>query len=277
MSFPGLLPAWSIRRADQVRSLPDVPWPPELDPEWAWGGADGSGTRVCLMDSGIDASHPRVGPIARTLGVVLDGDGAASVQVDASGDSSGHGTACASIIQSIAPGAEITSVKVLTSGISGTGLALETALRWAVEERFDVVNLSLSTRKADVSSRLRPIVDDAWFNGVLLVASAHNAPVLSYPWGFSSVVSVSSHAEADPRLHFYNPAPPAMFQAHGVAVEVAWAGGTTMRVTGNSFATPHVTGLAALILSKHPGMTPFQTVSILHLTAANVGSSRRPH
>jgi subtilisin family serine protease len=231
---------------------------------------------VCILDSGVDTSHPRVGPIAGAFGIVF-GSGAASVEPDDTGDSAGHGTACASIIRSLAPQVEITSVKVLTSGLNGTGPALEAALSWAVRERFDVVNLSLSTSKAEVSNRLRPIVDEAWFNRVLLVASAHNSPLISYPWAFSSVISVSSHAEADPWLHLYNPEPPAMFQAHGVAVEVAWAGGATKRVTGNSFATPHVTGLAALILSKHPGLTPFQAVSILHLTAANVGHVSGQH
>jgi len=49
-----------------------------------------------------------------------------------------------------------------------------------------------------------------------------------------------------------------------------WLGGSTLRTTGNSFATPHVTGLCALVLSKHPELTPFQLKSVLSLTANNV-------
>jgi subtilisin family serine protease len=277
VSYSGFLPAWSVGRADDVSSLPGGPWPADLDPRWAWGEADGTGARVCILDSGVDLAHPRVGPITGTFGLVTQEDGSMSVEPDDTGDSSGHGTACAGIIHSLAPGAEITSVKVLTSGITGSGLALETALAWAIAQRFHVINLSLSSRKPQVAARLRPLVDEAWFSGVLLVASAHNFPVHSYPWTFAPVVSVSSHAEPDPYLHYYNPHPPALFQAHGVKVDVAWAAGTTMRATGNSFATPHISGLAALIISKHPGITPFQAVSILHLTAANVGDSRPPH
>jgi subtilisin len=54
---------------------------------------------------------------------------------------------------------------------------------------------------------------------------------------------------------------------------VAWLGGETINATGNSFATPHVAGLCALVLSKHPELTPFQLKSVLHLTATNVGGA----
>jgi subtilisin family serine protease len=43
-------------------------------------------------------------------------------------------------------------------------------------------------------------------------------------------------------------------------------------VTGNSFATPHVTGICALILGKHRELTPFQLKSVLFLTARNVAA-----
>lgn len=270
----GFRPAWSVGRADEVSPVPGGPWPPDLGPQWAWGGADGAGTRVCILDSGIDPDHPWVGPVAGSFGVVAGDGGSVSVQPEPPADLAGHGTACAGIIRSLAPAAEITSVRVLTSGITGTGAVLEAALGWAVAQRFDVVNLSLSTRRAEIAERLRPITDEAWFSGVMVVASAHNSPVLSFPWAFASVISVSSHAEPDAWLHYFNPSPPALFQAHGVAVDVAWTGGGTRRVTGNSFATPHVSALLALIRSRHPGLTSFQAASILHLAAANVG--RRP-
>jgi subtilisin family serine protease len=44
-----------------------------------------------------------------------------------------------------------------------------------------------------------------------------------------------------------------------------------LHVTGNSFATPHISGICALVLSKHPELTPFQLKSLLYLTASNVG------
>jgi subtilisin family serine protease len=98
-------------------------------------------------------------------------------------------------------------------------------------------------------------------------------PVESYPWRFSSVISVGSHEEDDPLTFFYNPSPPVEFFARGVNVDVAWIGGAKIRSSGNSFATPHMTGICALILAKHPELTPFQLKSVLYLTASNVGGA----
>jgi subtilisin len=60
------------------------------------------------------------------------------------------------------------------------------------------------------------------------------------------------------------------FFGRGIDVEVAWSGGGTTVVSGNSFATPQLAGIAALVLSKHPGMTPFEVKTILYMTASNV-------
>jgi len=103
----------------------------------------------------------------------------------------------------------------------------------------------------------------------LIVASAHNMPVRSYPWRFASVVSVASHDIADPLAYLRNPDPPVEFYARGVDVDVAWADGSTLRASGNSFATPHIAGICALIRSKHPDLTPPEVKTLLGLTATN--------
>jgi subtilisin family serine protease len=95
--------------------------------------------------------------------------------------------------------------------------------------------------------------------------------VESYPWKFSSVISVGSHEDPDSLTFYANPSPPVEFFARGVDVEIAWGGGATIRATGNSFATPHLSGICALILGKHPELTPFQLKNLLYLTASNVG------
>ena len=147
-------------------------------------------------------------------------------------------------------------------------------LRWAVEQGFDVVNMSLSTTKRQFAGILHELTDTAYFRRTLLVASAHNMPVESYPWKFASVISVGSHEEPDPLAFYYNPDPPVEFFARGVDVEVAWTGGARIRCTGNSFATPHMSALCALVLGKHPELTPFQLKSVLYLTSTNVGGGR---
>ena len=67
------------------------------------------------------------------------------------------------------------------------------------------------------------------------------------------------------------PEPPVEFGAPGIDVLVAWDDGGWITATGNSFAAPHMTGIVALILAKHPGLTPFLVKTILHATARNVG------
>ncbi len=99
-------------------------------------------------------------------------------------------------------------------------------------------------------------------------------PVESYPWRFSSVISVGSHEGSDSWEWFANPHPPVEFFARGIDLDVAWYGGSTLRATGNSFAAPHIAGLSALVLSKHPGLTPFQLKSVLYLTASNTGGNQ---
>ncbi|MEU9045356.1 MULTISPECIES: S8 family serine peptidase [unclassified Kitasatospora] len=235
------------------------------------GNSSGKGVRVCVVDSGVEPDHPLVGPLQGSWAVVKDPvTRELTVRPDTAGDTCGHGTACAGIIRRTAPDCELYSVRVLGERFTGTGDMLIAGLRWAVRQGFDVVNLSLSTTRTRFLEELHAIADDAFFARTAIVASAHNTPVESFPWRFSSVISVGSHQEDDPALHLYNPAPPVEFFAPGQNVRVPWLGGATIRTTGNSFATPYVAGLCARILSRRPRLTTFQLKSALYLTAANV-------
>jgi subtilisin len=268
------LPAWSLPKTAADRISIDNPLPERVDKEWALGGATGKGVKVCILDSGVEFGHRLVGDLAGAVAITLDEDGDPVAEEDTEGDLCGHGTACAGVVRSIAPEAEIYSVRVLGAGFSGSGPVLLAGLRWAVSQGYDVVNMSLSTTKRQFGEVLHELADNAYFRGTMLVASAHNMPVESYPWRFSSVLSVGSHEEDDPLLYFANPDPPVEFFARGVDVEVAWIGGESITATGNSFATPCISGITALVLSKHPGLTPFQVKTVLYLTSANVGGSR---
>ncbi|HEY7198317.1 MAG TPA: S8 family serine peptidase [Gaiellaceae bacterium] len=267
---PSDLPAWSMPATEVARLATEVEWPAEVTREWAFEGASGSGVRVCILDSGIERDHPLVGAVEGAVFAQAE-EGDVTISEDEDGDVSGHGTACASIIRSLAPEASLHSVRVLGAGLTGSGDAFLGGLRWAVEQRFDVINMSLSTTKRAFAAALHELADEAYFNRTMLVASAHNMPVESYPWRFAAVVSVGSHDGDDPLDYFYNPEPPVEFFARGVDVEGAWLGGGKMRYSGNSFATPHISGILALIRSKHPDLTPFQLKSVLYLTARNVG------
>jgi subtilisin family serine protease len=268
-----MVPAWSLT-ADAAASI-GIPaeWPERVTKDWAIGDATGEGVDVCILDSGIDSDHPLVGGVSSAAAVMFDGE-EATIVPDEVGDVCGHGTACAGIVRSLAPACRIHSVRVLGEGNTGSADLILGGLRYAIEQRFDVINLSLSTTKRKFAEMLHELADSAYFNGTVLVASAHNMPVESYPWRFSSVISVGSHEGSDPREWFANPNPPVEFFARGIDLDVAWYGGSTLRATGNSFAAPHIAGLSALVLSKHPGLTPFQLKSVLYLTASNTGGTQ---
>jgi subtilisin family serine protease len=243
-------------------------WPAQVDRAWAFGGSTGAGATVCVVDSGVDAQHPLVGGVGRAVAIRIEGD-ETHIDADETGDVCGHGTACAGIIRSVAPDCELVSVRVLGEGFVGSGPALIEGLRWAVEQGFDVINMSLSTTKERFVADLHALTDAAYFRRSLIVASAHNMPVRSYPWRFASVVSVASHDIDDPLAYLRNPDPPVEFYARGVEVDVAWSDGSTLRASGNSFATPHISGICALIRAKHPDLTPPEVKTLLGLTATN--------
>ena len=263
------LPAWSLPRDAAERIPIDNLLPARVDRDWAIGGATGAGISVCILDSGIEASHPLVGEIKSAVNISVDEDENPVAADDTEGDLCGHGTACAGVVRALAPDAEIHSVRVIGAGFSGSGSVLIAGLRWAVQQGYDIVNMSLSTTKRELGEMLHELADSAYFQRTMLIASAHNMPVESYPWRFSSVVSVGSHEETDPLVFYANPDPPVEFFARGVDVELAWLGGESIRATGNSFATPALSGIAALVLGKHPDLTPFQLKTVLSLTATN--------
>jgi subtilisin len=265
------LPEWSGAFAAEVLStVAGLPLPaPTRD--WAWEGATGQGVKVAVLDSGIDADHPRVGGVAGAVAVEADPEAMEGVRLveGPHEDFVGHGTACAAIIRSLAPEAEIYSVRVLGANLKGKGALFYAGIRWAIDAGMQVLNMSLSSRSDQWFAPLHKIADEAYFRNVILVCAANNMPGPTYPSQFSSVLSVAAREGEDPWAIAYNPTPPVEFGARGIDIDVAWTGGESIVATGNSFATPHVAGMVARLLSKHPGLTPFQVKSVLQALADN--------
>jgi subtilisin len=265
------LPAWSeaFAGAARRRLARDRPFG-TLDRETVFGDSDGRGVTVAIIDSGVEADHPAVGGrLVRSLRVELGDGGPAVVEDRERSDLVGHGTACAGIIHAIAPASQLVSIRVLGADNRAAGAAFATALEWAIDQRFGVVNLSLSSRSEAMAERFHELADEAYFANTLLVAAANNVVGASYPSLFAAVVSVAAHDAGSPDIWFYNPAPPVEFGAHGLDVDVAWRGGSRIRATGNSFAAPHMAGRAALIRSRYPGASPFEVKAMLAAAASD--------
>ncbi len=265
------LPAWSEQFNQQnLQQLQALPPFNSITSEWAWGGADGAGVNVAVIDSGVDANHEAIGGNVKGYISVQEIDGKIEYDVSPHNDAYGHGTACAGIIRSIAPAVNIYSIKVLGSDLRGKGLIFAAGLKWAIEHDMRVCNLSLGTTKQEFFGILHELTDRAYFNNQILVTAANNAPVNSFPSVFASVISVAAYAGKDPFRFYFNPKPPVEFGAPGINVRIPWSNGTWSIMTGNSFAAAHISGIISLILCKHPKLTPFQIKTILYALSANV-------
>jgi subtilisin len=278
MSDEILRPAWSQDFTPEAiqQLLAKGPFA-RITPEWAWAGSTGAGVRIAVVDSGVEYDHPAVGDSVRG-GVVVEYDSKAKNNFrikpdDQPADVSGHGTACAGIIHSIAPQAEIYSVRVLGRNMGGRAIQFAAGLDWAIENDMHIANLSLSTSLEEFFGLFHDLADQAYFKNMSLVSAVNNMPEPSYPSLFSSVISVAAHEGKNPFIYYYNPKPPVEFGAPGIDVEVAWNKKQYLVCTGNSFAAPHITGITALIRAKHPELTPFQVKSVLLACAANTKRS----
>ncbi len=266
------LPAWSWQFApDHIQQLSTLEGLEAITPEWAWGGSTGAGVKVGVIDSGIDNDNPAVaGHVKGYISFSEDRDGKIQSSQEPHTDAFGHGTACADIIRRLAPECDLYSIQVLGARLSGKGTAFAAGLNWAIEQGMQVINLSLGSTKKEYSGTFYELADAAYFKHIMLVTAANNMPVPSFPSLYASVLSVACHAGQDPYEFYYNAMPPVEFGAPGVNITAAWLGGQQRTVTGNSFSAPHITGLVAKILGKHPGLTPFQIKTILRATARNV-------
>ena len=234
-----------------------------------WRSRTGRGVTVAVIDSGIDATHPDLaGRIVESVIARADNRRVVFEPSD-SGDSAGHGTACAGIISRIAPDAEIHSVKVLGAGGLGDGQTFLAGLEYAIRRRFRIINLSLGTTKPQFFSPLHDLLDRAYQAGCIVIAAANNLPQPSFPSVFSSsLISVSKSGETDPIQFGFRFGEVIELTAPGVNVRTAWPGGAHKSLTGNSFACPHIVGIVALLLETYPELTPFQVKSALYAIAS---------
>ncbi|MCW2496289.1 S8 family serine peptidase [Jatrophihabitans sp.] len=269
-----LIPAWGDTFIPQrLPTAPGLGLAEPLSREWAYGDGSGRGVRVAIVDSGVDAAHPAVRGVAGGAVIEIDESSPRGVRVvdGPHQDVFGHGTACAGIIRSLAPGAELYSVRVLGAKLTGRAYVFAAGLQWCIENDMQVVNLSLSTVNNDWYAGFHDLCDAAANAGIVVVAAMSNVRKASYPSEFSSVLSVAAMATQDRETFACNPRPPAEWGAAGIDVDVPWLDGSTIRSTGNSYASPVIAGHAARILGAHPHFTTWQVRTALAALAVNAG------
>ncbi|MGI8552357.1 MAG: S8 family serine peptidase [Dehalococcoidia bacterium] len=264
-------PAWSWQFDEEHLKVPVTQaLLDEITSEWACAGSTGAGVRVAIIDSGVEQNHPAVQGAVHGWVEPIEGPNGYTFNEAPHTDAYGHGTALAGIIHGLAPDAQIYSVKVLGAGLTGRAQTLAAGLRWAIDHDMHVANLSLGLTKREYYGLFHELADDAYFHNLILVTAANNMPVPTYPAQYASVVSVASQIDLNPEHFAYNPSPPVDFGAPGINVRVAWLQGGYITATGNSYAAPHMTGHVCRVLSKHPGLVPYQVKTILRSMSSNM-------
>lgn len=234
---------------------------------------DGAGVRVAILDSGVDEELDEFKDGLTSYEIEMSGGKSECVETKGV-DELGHGTACAWIIRSLAPKAELHSIKILGGEARGTSAELALGLRWAIDNGMDVVNISAGVRGPRSKDVLSAEADRALFEGVTVVAAAHNHGLAAYPANLSSVLTVTYDNFKDTRRFRYHTKQAVELEAHGVYVETPKPGGGTRSYTGTSFACPHVSGFVAQLLSVFPDLQPFEVRTLLYqIGCASVDSA----
>ncbi|OWK34887.1 S8 family peptidase [Fimbriiglobus ruber] len=235
--------------------------------------ATGDGVSVAVIDSGVERAvleekflkqKVEIRPIE---GAVFRPEDTTPRPYDGH-QSSPHGTTVADIILTIAPRAKLYSADVF--GPQGT-CEVETviaALRHAIEVwKVKVINLSLGVPEHRLQQlprrqQLLKAIEEAYFKDVLVFAAAHNEHPLtrSYPAVFAPpLISVDKALFDDPLQFAYKLRESIEFQAHARGYLGPFA-----REPATSWATPHLAGIAARILSLKPDLKPFEIKTILY-------------
>lgn len=249
------------------------PWAQKrLDIKSAWRLSMGAGVKVAVVDSGLDIRHPQL----RWFSKFIDFTGTGYR------DCVGHGTAVTGIIAArphpgvafhgVAPEATIIELKQ-SNQEEGNVENLVKAIDKAVELKVDVINVSI---KASDNPRLKVSVQNALAAGIVMVAAAGNVTDKdevepAYPASYEGVLAVGSATPDGRRADSSNAATPVGVLAPGVDLMVPWPGSAyKLGEEGSSFAAAYVTGVAALVRSRHPKLNPEQVRRRIIATADGV-------
>lgn len=261
---------------NEVRCVADVASEPYFDKQWylqqidlidAFKLEEGSANvTVAILDTGVNANHPELN--GRILpGYDFVNDDPKPI------DDNGHGTFIAGIIGSNINGVGIAgltnNVKILPVKVGDASGEMDlsdiiSGLYYAMEQDVDVINMSYTGEMANTLEK--QALEEAYQQGITLVGASgndgYNQP--QYPASLLNVISVGASKNVnsttyDPKLFR------AVFSNYGSMIDVGAPGVNIISTDlgsgfitddGTSFSAPMVSGLAALIKSKHPTWDP---------------------
>ncbi len=252
----------------------------------AVGPVLGTGVRVAVVDTGIDYLHPDL------MGNYAGGYDFVNNDTDPM-DDHGHGTHVSGTIAAVrngvgvlgaAPETDLYALKALGAGGGGSWSAILSALDWCATNGISVANFSLGSSSYP-GTTVEIGFDNASKAGVLLVAAAGNsgpgADTVTFPGKFVSVIAVGSTDSSDQASFFSSTGPDVELSAPGSLIYSTTLGGGYGTLSGTSMATPHVSGVAALVVSagigdgNGDGLINDDVRRVLQSTAKDLGIAGR--
>jgi type VII secretion-associated serine protease mycosin len=257
-----------------------------------WSQSKGKGVRVAVIDTGVDVKNPQLtAAVDAKSGRNLlpkglkdeDGDPIERGKENGTTDTVGHGTKVAGIIAArpaegtgfvgLAPEATIIPIQQNDAEGHGTTDTLAAAIRYAIQAKAGVINISQDTSNAmKPSSDLERAIDEALAQKIVVVASAGNDGLggnvkETYPASYDGVLAVAASDRNNERASFSQSGDFVGVAAPGVDMISTVPQGGHCSDNGTSFSAPYVAGVAALIKAKHPDWTAREIVAQIEQTA----------
>ena len=246
---------------------------PKIKMPSAWNTTLGkSDIKVAVIDAGLQVTHPDLkGQTIKPYNAVTG---------ETSLPSSIHGTHVAGIIAAakntigitgIAPNVKIIPVNVF-EGDEADIYTVAEGIDYAVKAGAKVINLSLTTE--DYTEVLNYSIQSAVKKGVVVVAAVGNDQTSreQYPAAYENVIAVSATTKSDTRANFSNYGSYINLSAPGVDIYSTAPTNSYRTENGTSMATPIVSGVSALILSKNPYLSPAEVTNILQNSSVDLGT-----
>lgn len=230
----------------------------------------GKGVKVGIIDTGIEYTHSDLFQCFDEIKGYDFITGSEKII-----DENGHGTHVAGIVGGIttgvAPECTLYSLRILNADGVGSEVDLLRALEWSIENKLDIINLSLGNyEKSFTEERALQIVKS---EGISVICAAGNSgkEVYEYPSAYDSTVSVAAVNSYNDKASFSTYNDQITISAPGVNIFSTYIDNSFQSLNGTSMAAPHVTGVCALIKSLQPSQSPEQLDEIIQCTALKLG------
>lgn len=260
---PVKLPPFNVKRVVSILSQ-NVGW--QIVSQHindVWGITQGEAVKICIIDTGCPVTkkdgvynvHPDL------VGAIDVNNSKTFIKDEGIEDMQGHSTHCAGIIAAqnnqigmvgVAPKVMITTYKALDRNGTGGMNIINAALEEALKHDFNIISMSLGC--AFPNNTMHELIKELYKKNVAVVCAAGNDGIgkpINYPAVYTECVAVGAFDRNGKLADFSCTGEQLDITAPGVDIYSTYLNDTYAVLSGTSMATPFITGIIALMLSKH--------------------------